>query len=72
MRTALEIGTIKWSAPEQDLREREQGRLSELMGAGPYQDEYGAGAELTPSQAVELALSRGIDTYANSHDSAAR
>ena len=55
---ALEIGTIIWSKAEQDLREREQRQLRELMGAGPYEVAYRAGARLTPAQAVELALSR--------------
>jgi hypothetical protein len=58
IKTALEIGTINWSKAEQDLREREQRRLRELMGSGPYEVAYQAGALLTPAQAVELALSR--------------
>jgi predicted ATPase/class 3 adenylate cyclase len=58
IRTALEIGTIRWSKAEQDLREREQGQLRERMGSTQYQEAYRAGAQLTPAQAVELALSR--------------
>jgi predicted ATPase/class 3 adenylate cyclase len=58
IKTALEIGTINWSKAEQDLREREQHQLRELMGPGQYETEYQAGARLTPAQAVELALSR--------------
>jgi predicted ATPase/class 3 adenylate cyclase len=58
IKAALEIGTIDWSKAEQDLREREQRQLRELMGPGPYEEAYQAGARLTPAQAVELALSR--------------
>jgi predicted ATPase/class 3 adenylate cyclase len=58
IRAALEIGAINWSKAEQDLRDREQRQLRELMGAGPYEDAYQAGARLAPAQAVELALSR--------------
>ncbi len=58
IKTALEIGTINWSAAEQDLRDREQRQLRELMGARPYQESYQAGARLAPAQAVELSLSR--------------
>jgi len=58
IKAALEIGTINWSKAEQDLREREQRQLRERMGPGPYEEAYLAGARLTPTQAVELALSR--------------
>ncbi len=58
IRAALEIGTIRWSKAEQDLLEREQRQLRELMGSGPYEVAYQAGARLTPAQAVELALIR--------------
>jgi predicted ATPase/class 3 adenylate cyclase/tetratricopeptide (TPR) repeat protein len=58
IKAAREISAIDWSKPEQDLREREQGQLRELMGPGPYEEAYLAGARLTPAQAVELALSR--------------
>jgi len=60
IKAALEIGTINWSAAEQDLREREQHQLRTLMGAGPYEEAYQAGARLAPAQAVELALSRRL------------
>ncbi|HKD87885.1 MAG TPA: adenylate/guanylate cyclase domain-containing protein [Streptosporangiaceae bacterium] len=59
IKTALAIGTINWSKAEQDLREQEQRQLRELMGSGPYEEAYQAGARLAPAQAVELALSRG-------------
>ena len=58
MAAAIEIGTISWSEPEQALREREQRRLRELIGAGAYEAAYRAGARLSAPQAVELALSR--------------
>jgi hypothetical protein len=47
---------IKWSALEQGLREREQRKLRELMGDGPYELAHRAGSALTQAQAVELAL----------------
>ena len=55
---AREIRAINWSRAEQDLREREQRQLREVMGAAAYQDAYLAGSRLSPAQAVELALSR--------------
>ena len=55
---AREIRAINWSRAEQDLREREQRQLREMMGAAAYQDAYLAGSKLSPAQAVELALSR--------------
>jgi predicted ATPase/class 3 adenylate cyclase len=58
IRDALEIGAINWSKAEQDLREREQRQLRDLMGPGPYEEAYQAGARLGPAQAVELALRR--------------
>jgi predicted ATPase len=58
IRAALEVGTINWSKAEQDLREREQRQLRELMGSDAYEEAYQAGARLAPAQAVELALSR--------------
>jgi predicted ATPase/class 3 adenylate cyclase len=56
--TAIELGSIAWSKAEQDLRKREQARLRELIGAGPYESAYRAGTRLSPAQAVDLALSR--------------
>jgi predicted ATPase len=53
---SIEIGTIIWSDAEQQAREREQAKLKDLMGAEAYQEAYDLGAELTPAQAVELAL----------------
>lgn len=55
---AMQIGSVRWSELEQRLREQEQGRLRELMGEGPFDDGYRAGAELSALQAVELALGR--------------
>ena len=40
IRTALEIGTIRWSKAEQDLREREQSQLRDRMGSAPYEEAY--------------------------------
>ena len=54
--TSLEIGTIFWSGPEEQEREREQSKLKEVLGSAAYDEAYKSGAELTCSQAVELAL----------------
>jgi predicted ATPase/class 3 adenylate cyclase len=53
---SIELGSIKWSALEQGLREREQRKLRELMGDGQYELAHRAGSALTHAQAVELAL----------------
>ena len=58
MSAAIEVGSITWSGPERDLREREQGALRELMGGEAYDAGYRSGAGLSRSQAVELALGR--------------
>ena len=58
MGVALEIGSISWSGPEQELREREQASLRRLMGDEAYEAGFGSGATLSRSQAVDLALGR--------------
>ena len=60
---SIELGSIKWSAPEQGMREREQRKLRELMGDGPYEAAYRSGAGLTRAQAVELALNSVLPTW---------
>ncbi len=55
---SLAIRTINWSEAEQSLREREQGRLRERLGDAVYEEAYRSGAELTASQALNLALGR--------------
>jgi hypothetical protein len=55
---SLAIRTINWSDAEQSLREREQGRLRERLGDAAYEEAYRSGAELTASQALNLALGR--------------
>ena len=55
---SLAIRTIKWSAAEQSLREREQARVRDLLGAEAYEAAYQAGARLTSAQARDLALGR--------------
>jgi tetratricopeptide (TPR) repeat protein len=57
LRRSIELGTIKWSAVEQELRDREQRKLRGLMGDGPFDEAHREGCALTPAQAVELALS---------------
>ncbi len=54
----LAMRTILWSPAEQSLREREQGRVRELLGDAGYQAAYAAGARLTPAEARDLALGR--------------
>ena len=58
MSVSVEVGTIIWSGPEQDLREREQSSLRRLMGDEAYQAGFRSGAQLSRSQAVDLALGR--------------
>jgi predicted ATPase/class 3 adenylate cyclase len=58
---SLAIRTINWSEAEQGLRELEQGRLRERLGDAAYDEAYRSGAELTASQALNLALGR--DAY---------
>jgi len=55
---SLKIRIINWSAAEEELRRREQARLRELMGDVAYQDAYRAGAQLSVSEATDLALYR--------------
>jgi hypothetical protein len=54
----LENRSINWPDAEQQLREREQGKLKELLGATAYWDAYSSGAQLSPEQALDLALAR--------------
>jgi predicted ATPase/class 3 adenylate cyclase len=58
MSVSLAVGTIMWSGPEQELREREQASLRELMGDEAYEAGFRSGAWLSRSQAVDLALGR--------------
>lgn len=41
-----------------EVREREQGKLKELLGATACSDAYSSGAQLSPEQAMDLALAR--------------
>jgi predicted ATPase/class 3 adenylate cyclase len=58
MSAALAIGSISWSGPEQELREREQASLRRLMGDDAYEAGFRSGAALSRSQGVDLALGR--------------
>ena len=58
IKASLQMRTINWSDAEQQLREREQGRLRELMGDAAFEAAYAAGAPLTLAQATDLALRR--------------
>jgi predicted ATPase/class 3 adenylate cyclase len=51
-------GSYTWTPLERELHDREQGRLREAMGVGPFQAAYQAGGALTRQQAVDLALGR--------------
>ena len=55
---SLAMRTILWSPAEQSLREREQGRLKELMGDAAYETAYAAGARMPTAEARDLALGR--------------
>jgi len=48
--------SIMWTEPERRLQQREQAKLRELMGEAAFERCYREGAELSRSQAVELAL----------------
>jgi hypothetical protein len=58
MSAAVGVGAISWSGAEQQLHEREQGRLRQLMGDQAFDAAYRSGTGLSPSQAMELALGR--------------
>jgi predicted ATPase/class 3 adenylate cyclase len=55
---SLENRSINWPDVEQQLREREQGKLQEQLGEAAYRDAYRSGAQLSPEQALDLALGR--------------
>jgi predicted ATPase/class 3 adenylate cyclase len=55
---SLEIRTINWSDAEQGVREQEQTALRERLGNAAYEEAYRAGAQLSLSQALDLALGR--------------
>jgi len=50
--------SINWTDLEQQLREREQAQLRDLLGDTSYSAAYQAGAQLSPEQALDLALAR--------------
>jgi predicted ATPase/class 3 adenylate cyclase len=53
---ALEAGAINWSEAERNLQEKDQAKLREILSERAYEDAYHRGAQLSPEQAVELAL----------------
>jgi len=55
---SLENRSINWPDVEQQLREREQAGLRELLGAAAYRDAYESGAQLSAEEALDLALAR--------------
>jgi predicted ATPase/class 3 adenylate cyclase len=58
IKAALEAGAINWSQAERNLQEKDQAKLREILGDQAYEDAYHQGAQLSPEQAVELALGR--------------
>ena len=55
---AIADGSFAWTPLERELRDREQGRLRDRMGAEPFQTAYQAGRTLSRHEAVNLALRR--------------
>jgi predicted ATPase/class 3 adenylate cyclase len=55
---SLAMRTILWSPAEQNLRERAQAHVRELMGDSRYEAAYAAGARMPPALARDLALGR--------------
>jgi predicted ATPase/class 3 adenylate cyclase len=55
---ALEARAIRWSRSERQLGEEQQSQLRQALGEERYAEAYRRGAELSPAQAVELALGR--------------
>jgi hypothetical protein len=49
---------IHCSTRLREVRERDQGKLKELLGATAYSDAYSSGAQLSPEQAMDLTLAR--------------
>jgi predicted ATPase/class 3 adenylate cyclase len=60
MDVALAFGSILWSGPEEELREREHDSLRRLIGDEAYEAGFRSGAGLSRSQAVDLALGRAV------------
>jgi predicted ATPase/class 3 adenylate cyclase len=58
LRAAMADVSIQWTEPERQLADREHARLRELMGDGPYEAGFRAGAGMSRVAAVDLALSR--------------
>ncbi len=57
---SLEIRTINWSDAEQGVRARVQAALRDRLGDAVYEKTYRAGAQLSLSQALDLALGRDV------------
>ena len=60
MSAAIAVGSVSWSGAEQQLGEREQASLRQLMGDEAYDAAYCSGAGLSRAQAVDLALGREV------------
>jgi predicted ATPase/class 3 adenylate cyclase len=55
---AVADGSFTWTPLEREVRDREQGRLRETMGADAFLAAYQAGSALSRHEAVNLALGR--------------
>jgi len=55
---ALKAGAISWSQAEKNLQEKDQAKLRQVLGERAYEEACHRGAQLSPEQAVELALGR--------------
>jgi predicted ATPase/class 3 adenylate cyclase len=60
LKAALKAGAINWSKAERNLQEKDQTKLREILGDQAYEDAYRQGSQLSPEQAVELALGRTV------------
>jgi non-specific serine/threonine protein kinase len=58
IKAAIIDRTLMWSEAEESMRVREQAGLRQAMGEGRYDSAYRTGRQLSPADAVELALSR--------------
>jgi predicted ATPase/class 3 adenylate cyclase len=55
---SLQNRTINWSDAEQELRSKNQAEVRSRLGDAAYEEAYRAGARLSRSQALDLALGR--------------
>lgn len=56
LNAALKVGAIRWTNAEKTMQDNCQAKLREFLGDQCYDNAYRSGTELSPQQAVELAL----------------